>query len=95
MRVLVIGGTGFVGVPLVRRLEEAGHELLVFHRGRTEREQGHAGGIEHVHGDRKDLASFAGRFGRFAPDVVLDVVPYSEGDARVVGETFRGVAASG
>jgi nucleoside-diphosphate-sugar epimerase len=89
---LVIGGTGFVGVPLVRCLEEAGHELLVFHRGRTEREHGHAGGVEHVHGDRKALASFAGRFGRFAPDVVLDVVPYSEGDARVVGETFRGMA---
>jgi nucleoside-diphosphate-sugar epimerase len=89
---LVIGGTGFVGVPLVRRLEEAGHELLVFHRGCMEREHGHAGDVEHVHGDRKDLASFTGRFGRFAPEVVLDVVPYSERDARVVGETFRVMA---
>lgn len=90
MRVLVIGGTGFVGAPAVRRLEEAGHELLVFHRGGTE--HGREGNAEHVHGDRRDLRDFAERFGRFAPDVVLDVIPYSEGDARAVVEAFRGVA---
>lgn len=33
MRVLVIGGTRFVGLPLVNRLVAAGHEVAVFHRG--------------------------------------------------------------
>lgn len=32
MRILVTGGTGFVGRPLCRRLVEAGHELLVVSR---------------------------------------------------------------
>ena len=32
MRVAVTGGTGFIGRPLVRRLAEAGHEVLVLTR---------------------------------------------------------------
>ena len=35
MRVLVVGGTNFLGPPLVRRLVALGHEVAVFHRGRT------------------------------------------------------------
>ena len=36
MKVLVIGGTNFIGPPLVRRLVALGHEVAVFHRGRTQ-----------------------------------------------------------
>ena len=36
MKVVVIGGTNFLGPPLVRRLVAQGHEVAVFHRGRTE-----------------------------------------------------------
>ena len=32
MNVLVIGGTLFIGRLLVRRLQEAGHEVTVLHR---------------------------------------------------------------
>jgi uncharacterized protein YbjT (DUF2867 family) len=33
MRLLVLGGTRFIGHRLVRRLVGSGHELAVFHRG--------------------------------------------------------------
>ena len=33
MRVLVIGGTAFIGPPTVRRLLAAGCEVVLFHRG--------------------------------------------------------------
>jgi hypothetical protein len=36
MRVLISGGTQFIGPPAVRRLHELGHDALVFHRGETE-----------------------------------------------------------
>ncbi len=35
MKVVVTGGTGFLGRPLVARLREAGHDVVVLSRGRT------------------------------------------------------------
>ena len=35
MKVLVIGGTNFVGPYVVRQLLKMGHEVTVFHRGQT------------------------------------------------------------
>ncbi|MDR2456568.1 MAG: NAD-dependent epimerase/dehydratase family protein [Deltaproteobacteria bacterium] len=32
MRILIIGGTGFVGLALSKRLASAGHEIALFHR---------------------------------------------------------------
>jgi uncharacterized protein YbjT (DUF2867 family) len=37
MRVLVIGGTGFIGARVLRKLIDEGHEAMVFHRGQTPR----------------------------------------------------------
>jgi nucleoside-diphosphate-sugar epimerase len=38
MRILIIAGTNFIGPPLVRRLIELGHEVTVFHSGKTQAE---------------------------------------------------------
>jgi nucleoside-diphosphate-sugar epimerase len=35
MRVLLIGGTGFIGAHIVRQLVGCDHQVTVFHRGRT------------------------------------------------------------
>ena len=35
LKVLVIGGTGFLGPHTVRRLQERGHTVTLFNRGRT------------------------------------------------------------
>jgi nucleoside-diphosphate-sugar epimerase len=36
MKVLIIGGTNFIGPPVVRRLTDLGHQVAVFHRGQTD-----------------------------------------------------------
>ena len=45
MRILVIGGTGFIGPAVVARLNSLGHEVALFHRGQTTAERGRAKGM--------------------------------------------------
>lgn len=86
MRVVVIGGTGFVSGAVVRRLRAEGHAVAAFHRGAE------SGGAETIRGDRADFASHRDAFRRFAPDVVVDTIAYSEADGRTLAETFAGLA---
>lgn len=70
MRVLVIGGTVFVGRATVRQLVEAGHDVAVLHRGNHEPED--LADVTHIHGDRNDLGPLVSEIHAFAPDVVWD-----------------------
>ena len=90
MRVLIIGGTNFIGPCVVRRLVEYGHKVAVFHRGRTAADLPEE--TAYITGDRRNLASFTQDFERFSPDVVLDMIPMNEHDAKTLVEVFRGVA---
>jgi nucleoside-diphosphate-sugar epimerase len=36
MRILVIGGTRFIGLATVCHLSQQGHDIAVFHRGQTQ-----------------------------------------------------------
>src|SRR5262249_43504319 len=49
-------------------------------------------GVERLHGDRHRLADYAAAFRRFAPRVVVDLIAFTEADARALVDTFRGVA---
>jgi nucleoside-diphosphate-sugar epimerase len=90
MRVLVVGGTNFIGPRVVRRLAAAGHEVVVFHRGLTAPDLPE--GVGRITGDRKDLGSFASELRRFAPEVVLDMIPMNEDEARDLIGVFEGIS---
>src|SRR5437879_5799820 len=90
MRVLMIGGTGFLGIHVARQLVEAGHDVTVFHRGQTTAQL--FDGIKSWIGDRQDLSNFTAEFKRIAPQVVLDMIPYVEAEAHAVIQTFGGLA---
>ncbi|MEJ3742834.1 NAD-dependent epimerase/dehydratase family protein [Actinomycetes bacterium KLBMP 9797] len=51
MRLLVIGGTWFVGRAVVETAASVGHEVTVFNRGRTNVEP--PGGVRRIRGDRE------------------------------------------
>lgn len=89
MRVVVIGGTGFIGPYVVRKLIEAGHEVAVFHRGRTASE---VPGASSILGDYGRLGEYASQFRDFRPEVVLDMIPATGKQALRVMDTFRGLA---
>jgi nucleoside-diphosphate-sugar epimerase len=90
MRILVLGGTHFIGPQAVRRLVEMGHEVTVFHRGQTETPL--PSGVRHVHGDRGHLPDFASEFRKLAPEVVLAMVPATEQDGKTLVRMFKGIA---
>ncbi|MCP9910357.1 NAD-dependent epimerase/dehydratase family protein, partial [Cyanobium sp. BA20m-p-22] len=81
MEILVMGGTRFVGKPLVERLLAQGHSLTLFTRGRNPL----PAGVEHLAGDRstpEGLQPLAGR--RF--DVIVDSSGRTVEDSRAVVE---------
>ena len=90
VRVLVVGGTGFIGSRVVARLCALGHAVAVFHRGET-RITVPAGCTEFL-GDERDLPSFRDRFEAYAPEVVIDMILGTEAEARRFVTACRGVA---
>jgi nucleoside-diphosphate-sugar epimerase len=83
MKILVIGGTGFIGPHLVRQLAVMGHSVDVFHRGGTQADLP----ARHILGDRRDLVAL-----RPEADVVIDLVLSSGAQAEALMQAFRGVA---
>lgn len=71
MRVLIIGGNGFIGTPLVRELLSGGHEVAVFHRGTNATS---SVAPQQIRGDRNRLADYEPELRRFSPDVIIDMV---------------------
>ena len=88
MRVLVIGGTGFISGYVTRQLLADGHQVAIFHRGETTSDLG----AQELLGDRHELPSYRQQFQKFSPEVVIDMVSLTEEDGRQLVETFRGVA---
>ena len=74
MRLLVIGGTSFVGRHAVEVAVEHGHDVAVFHRGRTNADL-LAGRIDHRIGDR-NTPDYSALGGSETWDAVIDVSAY-------------------
>jgi len=70
MKVLVIGGTVFIGRAVVEELVEAGHDVCVVHRGEHEPDDFPA--VQHIHVDRAHLASKRADVDAFGPEAVWD-----------------------
>ena len=71
LRMLVLGGTQFVGRAVVEAALARGHEVTLFNRGQTNGDL--FPGVEKLRGDRsRDLSALAGR----EWDVAIDVAAY-------------------
>lgn len=86
-KVLVVGGTNFIGPEVVRGLAERGADVTVLHRGLHEDELGE---VRHIHADRADVGlHLAG----VQAEVVVDMAPIHERHAREVVDAAVASAA--
>jgi nucleoside-diphosphate-sugar epimerase len=90
LRVLIIGGTKFIGPPVVRQFVDQGHDVLLYHRGHTEADL-----PANVRHNRNPLAAmpvlhFPQELLSEWFDVVVHMIPMGEGDSRAAMKAFRG-----
>src|ERR1051325_3800523 len=91
MKILLIGGTGFIGPFVVQHLQQSGHEITVFHRGN----RSVPAGVQQIIGDRNRLPEYREQFAREEFDTVIDFVLSSGPQATQLLDTFRGIAERG
>jgi 2'-hydroxyisoflavone reductase len=85
MRILIIGGTAFVGRHITQAALDGGHEVTVFHRGNTGADL--FAQATHLRGDRnQDLSALAGR--RF--DATIDVCGFFPRQVRSLAAALDG-----
>jgi nucleoside-diphosphate-sugar epimerase len=90
MRILIIGGTGFMGPDLVRILRAHGHEIAVVHRGKTNPLL--PPDVHEILADRSQFADKRRDIDSFAPEVVIDLILSSGAQAEGLMRIFRGLA---
>lgn len=86
MKVLLIGGSGFIGPHVASALLGDGHQVVVFHRGNAAVPPG----TSEMIGDRRRLPDHADDLRALRPDVVVDLILSSGAQARDLMTVFRG-----
>lgn len=89
MRILLIGGNGFIGSPLARELRASGHPVAILHRTAN---QYLDDDVVRIQGDRNRLYDHLEQIQRFSPEVIVDVILSSREQAHQLMCTSRKVA---
>lgn len=86
MRVLVMGGTRFIGIYLTQELLAAGHEVVLFNRGNRPAPEG----VQQIHGDRKQVDDLKQKLSGESFDVIFDNNGREQSDTQPLIEIFGG-----
>jgi nucleoside-diphosphate-sugar epimerase len=87
MRVLVMGGTRFIGVYLTRILVEQGHEVVLFNRGNK---PAPVEGVAQIQGDRTDADQLKAKLAGESFDAIFDNNGRELSDTQPLAELFQG-----
>lgn len=82
MRILLLGGTGFIGPYVARDLHQGGHEVTLFHRG--EHESGLLPAVPHVRSPHAamPIRTFPEELRRTDFDVIIHMIAMGQDDTR-------------
>lgn len=89
MKVLIIGGTGFISGQIAEKAAAAGHDVVVFNRGL----RNPSAPYDVINGDAKNLAAFKKDLLDAKPDVVVHCIAYNEKHAQALVDVFDGTKA--
>ena len=87
MRILMMGGTRFIGVYLTKVLVAQGHEVVLFNRGNH---PAPVEGINQIMGDRKDAAQLKEKLSGESFDAIFDNNGRELSDTQPLVEMFKG-----
>ena len=87
MKILVIGGTRFFGVPMVKSLIEQGHEITVLTRGNTPDCFGNS--VSRIFADRGNAEDVKEKLSGKRFDTVIDKIAYCSTDIRNTAEVVE------
>ncbi|MDJ0732147.1 MAG: NAD-dependent epimerase/dehydratase family protein [Crocosphaera sp.] len=86
MRILIMGGTRFIGVYLTKELVQQGHEVVLFNRGNK---PAPIEGITQIHGDRKDTNQLKEKLASESFDAIFDNNGRELSDTQPLVEIFN------
>jgi len=86
MRVLIMGGTRFIGVYLTKLLVEQGHEVVLFNRGNRPLP---VAGVQQIRGDRTDATQLKAALAGQTFDAVFDNNGRELSDTQPLVELFK------
>jgi nucleoside-diphosphate-sugar epimerase len=72
MKVLIIGGTGFIGKHVTQMFVENGHQVAVFHRNKNTFWT--TLNVAEIIGDKENIFNFKKQFHSFKPELVLQII---------------------
>ncbi|MBE9038946.1 NAD-dependent epimerase/dehydratase family protein [aff. Roholtiella sp. LEGE 12411] len=87
MRILIIGGTRFIGVYLTQLLVEQGHEVVLFNRGNHPAPS--LPGVGQITGDRTDATQLKEKLSQEKFDVIFDNNGRELTDTQPLAEIFQ------
>ncbi|MEH2328019.1 NAD-dependent epimerase/dehydratase family protein [Nostoc sp.] len=87
MRILIMGGTRFIGVYLTQLLVEQGHEVVLFNRGN--RPAPSLQGVGQIIGDRTDATQLKAKLSQENFDVIFDNNGRELTDTQPLAEIFQ------
>ncbi|MEB3294908.1 MAG: NAD-dependent epimerase/dehydratase family protein [Synechococcales bacterium] len=87
MRVLVMGGTRFIGVYLTKLLVEQGHEVVLFNRGNK---PAPVAGVKTIMGDRTDAADLVEKLKSETFNAIFDNNGRELSDTQPLADLFQG-----
>ncbi|MEG4407421.1 NAD-dependent epimerase/dehydratase family protein [Microcoleus sp. MON2_D5] len=87
MRILMMGGTRFIGVYLTKILAAQGHEVVLFNRGNKPVP---VAGVKQIQGDRTNVEQLQEKLSTVEFDAVFDNNGRELSDTQALAEIFKG-----